>query len=163
MSDQKPCPGCGWPRARLFGRTKLRENESGLVTYDEYMGHEYKIVMRDFRYGFYYRCNKCGWKSPIVWTPWHIRTEEETDSWCRDAMYFGFEQDSEWARPYREKALELWNIRYENTCHVEDWKDEPDSDDVTLWLSCGHEISIDRDFLPIQHCIRCGSKVIGDS
>lgn len=121
MSEFKPCPGCGWSRVRMISKTQTKYNESGFVAYEfheQYEGQPYgvrqyeeEIPIKDFRHGFYCRCNKCGWKSPTVWTPWHIRTEMEADSWCRSEKYHGFEQDSEWAKPYRDEALKLWNTR----------------------------------------------------
>lgn len=127
MNDLKSCPGCGWPKVRLIGKTQTKDNESGFVaieTYEQDEGIygsrtiENTISMKDFRHGFYCRCNRCGWKSPTVWTPWHIRTKGEADQWNRNEKYFGFEQDSEWAKPYREEAQRLWNKRYEHTCHM---------------------------------------------
>lgn len=115
----RPCPCCGWPKARLFHKTQCRDRDDDLKIhiYDDspMWGSQIERVIPalDFRHGFYYRCNRCGLRTGIVWTPWHVRTEEEIEDWDYDNKYYGFEPESDWAAPARKKAADLWNTRGE--------------------------------------------------
>lgn len=122
MAELKPCPFCGHPRSRLMHRTEYRRNEAGITAsfeeWDEMRGiplGQYEVDMLDFRHAFYRRCNKCGARSGYVKTDWHVRTEDETEDFtlCADqrSKLWGFDPDSEWARPWREKADSEWNRR----------------------------------------------------
>lgn len=122
MSELKPCPFCGHPRSRLMHRTEYRENAEGLTApvtdWDMMRGvviGEHDVKMLDFRHAFYRRCNRCGARGPLVKTDWHVRTEDETDDFTlysgqREKLW-GFDPDSEWAGPWREKADAEWNRR----------------------------------------------------
>lgn len=119
MSELKPCPFCGWNKSRLISRTELRKSDCEEKA-SEWVpdtgfggGYEVSVDMLDFRHAFYARCNKCGARGPLVKTPWHERTAEEADDWSRGDKYWGFEQESDWAKPYRDKAIEGWNRRAE--------------------------------------------------
>lgn len=116
MEELKPCPFCGHPRSRLMHRTEYRENAEGLTAeYDSYPGVWHEVKMLDFRHVFYRRCNKCGARGGYVKTDWHVRTEEETEDFtlCADQRekLFGFDPDSDWAKPWREQANDAWNRR----------------------------------------------------
>lgn len=123
MSDElKPCPFCGHPRSRLMHRTEYRRNEAGITAsfeeWDEMRGiplGQYEVDMLDFRHAFYRRCNKCGATSRKVKTDWHVRTQEEADEFSiygsQKEKQWGFDPDSEWARPWREAADAAWNER----------------------------------------------------
>lgn len=69
----------------------------------------------DFRHVFYRRCNKCGARSKPVKTDWHVRTEDEAEDFSiygsQKDKQWGFDPESEWARPWREAADEAWNRR----------------------------------------------------
>lgn len=122
MSEElRPCPFCGHPRSRLMHRTEYRENAEGL-TAEEYQpdvgfgGEGYnQIKMLDFRHVFYRRCNKCGARSRAVKTDWHVRTKDEAEDFSiygsQKDKQWGFDPESEWARPWREAADEAWNER----------------------------------------------------
>lgn len=113
MSDPRPCPFCGYPKARLIGKVELRQRKNGELTATEYdyFGGVDDVRMLDFRYAFYARCNKCGARGPVRRTPWHVRTQDEADNWTRDAKYFGYEQSSEYSQPARDAATDAWNRR----------------------------------------------------
>lgn len=119
--ELKPCPFCGHSRSRLMHRSEYRENAEGL-TAEEYQpdvgfgGAGYhQIKMLDFRHVFYRRCNRCGARSKQVKTDWHVRTQEEADEFSiygsQKEKQWGFDPDSEWARPWREAADAAWNER----------------------------------------------------
>lgn len=125
MSDIKPCPFCGHPRSRLMHRTEYRDNAEGLTALQyepqftadgvEYGGEDYEVKMLDFRHVFYRRCNKCGARSGYVKTDWHVRTQDEADDFSvynsqREKLW-GFDPDSDWAKPWRDMADEAWNTR----------------------------------------------------
>ena len=123
MSDElKPCPFCGHPRSRLMHRTEYRRNEAGITAsfeeWDEMRGiplGQYEVDMLDFRHVFYRRCNRCGARSKQVKTDWHVRTQEEADEFSiygsQKEKQWGFDPDSEWARPWREASDAAWNER----------------------------------------------------
>ena len=126
MSNElRPCPFCGHPKSRLMHRTEYRENEAGLVAYNyrpritvddiTIGGDEFETKMLDFRHVFYRRCNKCGARSRAVKTDWHVRTEDEAEDFSiygsQKDKQWGFDPESEWARPWREAADEAWNRR----------------------------------------------------
>lgn len=106
-------------------RTEYRENEAGLVAYNyqprftvdgiEIGGDELETKMLDFRHVFYRRCNRCGARSRAVKTDWHVRTEDEAEDFSiygsQKDKQWGFDPESEWARPWREAADEEWNRR----------------------------------------------------
>lgn len=102
-------------------RSEYRENAEGL-TAEEYQpdvgfgGAGYhQIKMLDFRHVFYRRCNKCGARSHAVKTDWHVRTEDEAEDFSiygsQKDKQWGFDPESEWARPWREVADEAWDRR----------------------------------------------------
>lgn len=127
MSEEtmESCPFCGHPRSRLMHRTEYRENGAGLVacnyrpriTVEDVTigGDEFETKMLDFRHVFYRRCNKCGARSRAVKTDWHVRTEDEAEDFSiygsQKEKQWGFDPESEWARPWREAADEAWNRR----------------------------------------------------
>lgn len=103
-------------------RTEYRRNEAGITAsfeeWDEMRGiplGQYEVDMLDFRHAFYRRCNKCGATSRKVKTDWHVRTQEEADEFSiygsQKEKQWGFDPDSEWARPWREAADAAWNER----------------------------------------------------
>lgn len=119
MNDAKPCPFCGHPRSRLMHRTQYRLNAEGLTAevYEPDVGFGpegyHTVQMLDFRHVFYRRCNKCGARSKPVKTDWHVRTHEEADEfspYSSDKLW-GFEPESEWAKPWRKQADDAWNGR----------------------------------------------------
>lgn len=119
MNDAKPCPFCGHPRSRLMHRTQYRLNAEGLTAevYEPDVGFGpegyHTVEMLDFRHVFYRRCNKCGARSKPVKTDWHVRTQEEADGfspYSSDKLW-GFEPESEWAKPWRKQADDAWNGR----------------------------------------------------
>ena len=122
MGEIKPCPFCGYPRSRLMHRSEYRRNEAGLTAH-EYEpdvglglgGVEYEVNMLDFRHVFYRRCNKCGARSKAVKTDWHIRTQDEADDFSiyqdQKQKQWGFDPESEWAKPWRDMADAEWNRR----------------------------------------------------
>lgn len=117
MSELKPCPFCGHPRSRLMSRTEYRENAEGLTAiftefdFHGFVSGEQEVKMLDFRHAFYRRCNRCGARGPLVKTDWHVRTEEEADDFSFGSKLWPCGPDSEWARPWREKADAEWNRR----------------------------------------------------
>lgn len=156
-----PCPLCGHERARIIGKAEHRPSANRLVAYewvpDSGFGGNYEreITVLDFRFGFYVRCNKCGAKGPVRKTPWHVRTEEEVEDWSHDCKYFGFDKDSEFARPAREAAAAAWNRRAERTCHYV----EETRGGETVWAcsECGGLEPVCDD---PKYCIDCGAKVV---
>lgn len=122
VSDVKPCPFCGHTRSRLMHRTEYRENAAGLAAsvseWDDMRGiwlGEREVKMLDFRHVFYRRCNKCGATSRKVKTDWHVRTQDEADDFSiygsqREKLW-GFDPESEWAKPWRGEADAAWNRR----------------------------------------------------
>ena len=106
-------------------RTEYRENEAGLVSYNYQPrftvdgitmgGDELETKMLDFRHVFYRRCNRCGARSRPVKTDWHVRTEDEAEDFSiyqdQKSKQWGFDPDSEWAKPWREEADAAWNER----------------------------------------------------
>lgn len=124
MTETRPCPFCGHPRSRLTHRTEYRENAEGLTAtvtdWDMITGldvSEHEVEMLDFRHVFYRRCNRCGARGGYVRTDWHVRTQDEADYFSpfdgQRERLCGFDPDSEWARPWREMADEMWNGRHE--------------------------------------------------
>lgn len=122
MEELKPCPFCGHKRSRLMHRTEYRMNEAGITAafeeWDEMRGiplWQREVDMLDFRHVFYRRCNKCGATSRKVRTDWHVRTQEEADDFSpyqdHRSKLCGFDADSDWARPWRDKANKEWNLR----------------------------------------------------
>lgn len=114
--DVKPCPFCGHPRSRLIHRTEYRRNYNRLVaTEDLELGFGDEVDMLDFRHVFYRRCNKCGAKSKFVRTDWHVRTKEEAEEFSLsldlEEKLWPCGPNSEWAKPWRDKADEVWNMR----------------------------------------------------
>ena len=114
----RPCPFCGHPRSRLMHRSEYRRNEAGLTAleYEPYAGGvEFEVPMMDFRHVFYRRCNKCGARSRTVKTEWHVRTQVEADGFSlyqyQKSKQWGFDPDSEWAKPWRDEADAAWNER----------------------------------------------------
>lgn len=101
-------------------RTEYKTSERGLKAYcfepDVGLGcggYEREVEMLDFRHVFYRRCNKCGARSKPVKTDWHVRTQEEADEFSpygSDKLW-GFEPESEWAKPWRKQADDAWNGR----------------------------------------------------
>lgn len=119
MTELKPCPFCGHPRSRLMSRTEYRGNEEGLTAdVDEPdvgfgSGGCHEVPMLDFRHVFYCKCNKCNARSKPVRTDWHVRTQDEADEfspYSNDKLW-RFEPESEWAKPWRDMAMEAWNRR----------------------------------------------------
>lgn len=118
----KPCPFCGHPRSRLMHRSEYRRNEEGLTAleYEPDVGMglggvEFEVPMMDFRHVFYRRCNKCGARSRPVKTDWHVRTQDEADDFSlyqdQKSKQWGFDPESEWAKPWRDEADAEWNKR----------------------------------------------------
>lgn len=160
--ELKPCPHCGHPKARIVSRTQCRGRDDGLVAY-EYVpntgfggDYEEEVPMLDFRHSFYVRCNKCGARGPICKTPWHERTVEEADSWSRNHKYWGFESDSDWAKPARDAAAEAWNRRAERTCKPLPltFLDMQTEHIAKLHLATGTV----SERVPYKRCSRCGGR-----
>lgn len=178
MTELKPCPFCGHTKSKLISRAEHRPNEDGLKAYewipDCGFGGDYEqeVEMYDFRFAFYRRCTKCGARSPLVKTPWHVRTEAEAEEWSRSDKYWGFEPSSEWAEPTRKKANEAWNTRWERTCHVVgEWVPFSQTQDARTesCSECGYEFGVSkRAHFPVdlerlvelpRYCPACGARV----
>ncbi len=188
MSDElKPCSHCGWHRSSIISKTETRASDSGLEITESVFSpftsdyHEERIPARDFRHGFYVRCNKCGSRAPVAWTPWHVRTEGECDNWCRDHKYWGFDIDSEFAAPAMEEAAAAWNTRAERTCRIE-WRGEVytskdciEEDGSYFCTACDQELTGSmaeawddyqawgyKGEKPFHHCPSFGAKVVAE-
>lgn len=186
MSDElKPCPHCGWHRSSIISKTETRVSDSGLEitesVFSPFTGdyHEERIPACDFRHGFYARCNKCGSRGPVAWTPWHVRTEDECDDWCRDHKYWGFDIDSEFSAPAIEEAAAAWNSRAAvtdeqfavavhdgeawqkvRTCSIDGVRGGGNCGTTTYRLSCGHN-AVMSEGVRFGYCPSCGAKVVG--
>lgn len=110
--ELKPCPFCGWDGIHQRHKLDCRDTASGATcVVENEWGHDYELVVRDYRFGVKYWCGRCKASTGYAWGVWHIPDEDEIETF--GDVYFNlmtlWNEDEQ--RDAVNEAIAAWNRR----------------------------------------------------